>query len=65
MEPFEVRESGASEAPILASEPTAPEAEPATVAKKLGIGTHYAKLGKVRVFVSTVFYIPILAGFDW
>jgi hypothetical protein len=65
MAPFEVRESGSSAVPVLSPEGGAPQGSRATVAEKLGIGTHYAKLGKVRVFVSTVFFIPVLAGFDW
>jgi hypothetical protein len=65
MAPFEVRESGGSSLPMLESPTAAHDGTPGTVAKKLGIGTHFAKLGKVRLFVTTVFYIPILAGFDW
>jgi hypothetical protein len=65
MAPFEVRESGSAAMPALMPEAKAPESGGNTVAKKLGIGTHFAKLGKVRLFVTTVFYVPILAGFDW
>jgi hypothetical protein len=64
MAPFEVRESGSAAMPAMIPGPKGPEGE-GTTAKKLGIGTHYAKLGNVRLFVTTVFYIPILAGFDW
>jgi hypothetical protein len=65
MAPFEVRESGTPAMPASMTESNAPKGSPITVAQKLGIGAHYAKLGKVRLFVSTVFYIPIIAGFDW
>jgi hypothetical protein len=47
--------------------PAAPAAPgpPATVASKLGIGIHRVQVGKVELFATTVFYIPVLVGFAW
>jgi hypothetical protein len=65
MEPFEVHESGMSNAAYLPLARRAPDKPPATVASKLGIGEHSVEVGKVHAFVVTVFYVPILAGFSW
>ena len=65
MEPFEVHESrplNSAYPPLAQKEP---DKAPSTVAAKLGIGTHSVQLGKVRLFVNTVFYVPFLAGFSW
>jgi hypothetical protein len=47
--------------------PAAPGAAPTppTVASRLGIGIHRARVGKIEVFATTVFYVPILVGFAW
>lgn len=65
MDPFEVRESGAPSAALmpLAYPPSAPART--TVASKLGIGNHKFQVGKMHMFVSTVFYVPFLIGFEW
>lgn len=65
MEPFEVRESGSSNAAYLPLERSSPAKKPATVASKLGIGERDFKVGKVHAFVVTIFYIPFVAGFSW
>ena len=44
---------------------SAPAAAPRTVASKLGIGIHKVQVGKVELFATTVFYVPILVGFAW
>jgi hypothetical protein len=64
MSPFEVRgnaEPGAI-GPLAVSRT---DDAPATVADRLGIGVHNLKLGKVHVFVRTVFYLPFLVGLEW
>jgi hypothetical protein len=65
MEPFEVRESGSSNAAYLPLERESPAKTPGTVASKLGIGEHDFKVGKVHAFVITIFYVPFVAGFSW
>jgi hypothetical protein len=65
MAPFEVRETGASNAALMPVAPKKPDNPQAVAAAKLGIGIHYMRLGKVRLFVNTIFYVPILIGFDW
>jgi hypothetical protein len=63
MAPFEVRETSA--AAFMPFAPAISAGTRATAASKLGIGVHHMLLGKVHVFVSTLFYVPILVGFEW
>jgi hypothetical protein len=65
MDPIEVRATGVPIAALLPLEQPAPEKAKATVASRLGIGVHYLKIGKVRLFMNTVFYVPFLVGFQW
>jgi hypothetical protein len=65
MAPFEVRDSGVPPLALMpaVSESQAPERK--TVAAKLGIGIHRLDVGKVHMFVNTVFFVPFLVGFEW
>jgi hypothetical protein len=65
MAQYEVREGGMPTPSLLPTAPIRAAGAPATVAGKLGIGVHYLQLGKVRLFVNTVLYVPFLIGFDW
>jgi len=65
MAPFEVREAGAPQSPYIPLAQTESEKTPSSVAAKLGIGTHHMDLGKVHLFATTIFYVPILVGFEW
>jgi hypothetical protein len=65
MQPFEVHESGTSIAAFMPVAPSGQEKRSSTAASRLGIGVHYLKLGKIRLFVTTALYVPILFGFDW
>ncbi len=65
MAPFEVREAGT---PNVTLEPAAvPKSDGGAgrAAARLGIGVHHIEIGKVHVFVNTIFFVPFLVGFDW
>jgi hypothetical protein len=65
MAPFEVQDSRTPlnlSTWVVQEEPTTP-AE--TMASKLGIGVHTWKMGKTRLNVRTIFYIPFLVGLEW
>lgn len=65
MDRYEVLESRDAVWPhVIPPAAAAPEA-PRTVASKLGIGVHRVQVGKVELFATTVFYVPILVGFAW
>ena len=65
MEAFEVRETGVSGAAYQPLEQQSPSKSPATAASKLGIGEHDFKVGRLHAFVVTIFYVPLIAGFQW
>jgi hypothetical protein len=65
MDPVEVRAARVPIAALLPLEQPAPEKAKPTVASRLGIGVHYLQVGKVRLFMTTAFYVPFLVGFQW
>jgi len=65
MEPFEVHESGVSNSAYQPLSDKAPDTPSATLASRFGIGVHHFQIGKTHMFVSTIFYVPFIAGFEW
>jgi hypothetical protein len=65
MEPYEVRETGAGTSAFLPLSPSKPDSPRTSAAAKLGIGLHRFHVGKLHCFVNTIFYVPILVGFEW
>ncbi len=65
MAPFEVRETGASNAAPRPVASRISDTPGGRAAAKLGIGVHHLEIGRVHVFVNTLFYVPFLVGFEW
>jgi hypothetical protein len=65
MAPFEVRESAETSATLSSAAAPKPDTPGGRAAAKLGIGVHHLEIGKVHVFVNTIFYLPFLVGFEW
>ena len=65
MDPFVVQQPGSADTPSEPMLQVAPAARAATAATKLGIGVHHFRLGELRMFAGTVFYIPFVVGFEW
>jgi hypothetical protein len=65
MAPFEVQDTRTPRnlpALLVQEEPKSP-AE--TIVSKLGIGVHSWKLGKTKLSIHTLFYIPFFVGLEW
>ena len=69
MDAFEVQGARSSSRTNLALtqslEQQAAEDSPPPAASKMGIGVHTFRVGKLRIFVSTLFYLPFQGGIAW
>jgi hypothetical protein len=65
MEPYTVSDTRAPTAGSLGAIQDKAATPASVAAAKLGIGVHQVKLGKLRLHVSTILYVPFLIGFDW